>query len=85
MLLQVGSSFDTIAPIWRSSTHSGFPTGCEILKADDLAEWIFSLKVLGESLYAGGEPSLAIVGHDTRAEVTSEHIQEVQGVEGIES
>ena len=33
----------------------GTPTGCTLLKAEDLQEWIISLSVLGESVYAGCE------------------------------
>lgn len=29
----------------------GPPEGCEIIKADDLQEWQFSIQVLGNSLY----------------------------------
>lgn len=29
----------------------GPPEGCEIIKADDLQEWQFSIQVLGDSLY----------------------------------
>lgn len=32
---------------------SGPPTGCKLLKADDLKEWIFEVSVLGESVYQG--------------------------------
>lgn len=59
-------SFETLLLVSRSSSCSGSQSGCEILKADDLAEWIFSVKVLGESLYEGGELFRTLAGHHTR-------------------
>ena len=32
------------------------PPGCDILQADDLETWIIKLSLLGETVYAGGEP-----------------------------
>lgn len=32
---------------------NGTPTGVEILRAEDLAEWTFSIQVLGESVFEG--------------------------------
>jgi ubiquitin-conjugating enzyme E2 W len=32
---------------------SGAPAGCALLQADDLQTWLFSISVLGESVYAG--------------------------------
>ncbi|SCV71475.1 BQ2448_3063 [Microbotryum intermedium] len=34
---------------------SGAPAGCELLQADDLAEWIFSIQVLGDETVYHGE------------------------------
>lgn len=30
---------------------NGCPAGCDILRADDLAEWVITLQVLGETVY----------------------------------
>ncbi|KAK4052403.1 hypothetical protein OIV83_002205 [Microbotryomycetes sp. JL201] len=37
---------------------NGPPTGCELIEANDLSQWIISLKVLGESLYQDEEFAL---------------------------
>ncbi|KAM0790672.1 hypothetical protein ACM66B_004531 [Microbotryomycetes sp. NB124-2] len=37
---------------------NGPPTGCELIEANDLAQWIISLKVLGESVYKDEEFAL---------------------------
>ncbi|BGP57203.1 hypothetical protein JCM8202v2_004843 [Rhodotorula sphaerocarpa] len=33
----------------------GCPTGCRVIQAENLEEWIIALRVLGETVYEGGE------------------------------